>query len=504
MLATLTNRWGDLMVALWQHIQLTVFSLVIASLIAIPIAIWSLRHRRFAESILQITGVLQTIPSLAILAIMIPIVGIGFPSALVALVVYALLPIFQNTYLGLTQVESELVASAQALGLPKRKILTKIQLPLATPAIVAGLRTATVMIVGTGTLAALIGAGGLGTFILLGIDRGNNNLLLIGAISSAILAIVATLFITFIGRIKAAGRWLLGGGAVVAVVGFTVLPPVLTPQTTTVTIAGKLGSEPSILIAMYRDLIKQADPHAKVVLKDNFGKTSFLFDALKSGDIDIYPEFTGTVLSDLAPKPVKLPAGADGQATYQAAEKVVKKLNLRMSQPAKFNDTYALAVRDADAEQYGLKTIGDLAKLPNAKGGMTDEFLDRPDGWPGIEKTYGLSMPTTSFDPNLRYIAIDKHKVSVVDAYSTDSQITQYHLRVLEDNKHFFPAYQAVPLMKNSFAKAHPEYVRALNKLHNKISTQDMQKMNYLVNSKHESSDKVAHDYLVKHDLLTK
>lgn len=503
MISSLTGRWSDLLLALWQHIQLTACALLLAALLAIPLAVWALRHKKSAEIILQVTGILQTIPSLAVLAIMIPLVGIGFPAALTALVVYALLPIFQNTYLGLSQIEPELIDSAQALGLPRNKILWHVRFPLAQDSIIAGLRTAAVMIVGTGTLAALIGAGGLGSFILLGISRNDNSLLIIGALTSALLAIVVTLGIQWIGKLRSLFRWsilavLLGG----ITIG-TVTPMLIHRTNNTVIIAGKLGSEPAILIAMYKDLIQVEEPNLKIVTKDNFGTTSFLYTALKNNDINIYPEFTGTVLSDIAPKPVTLPAGASAKMTYYKAQQVAKKLDLTLGKPSQFNDTYALAVKESLAKKYDLVTIGDLAKVPSMQGGMTAEFLDRQDGWPGVAKAYGLTnINTTSFDPDLRYQAIAQDKVALVDAYSTDSQLRQYHLQTLQDNRHFFPAYQAVPMMKTSFAKEHPEIVQALNRLAGKITDQEMQQMNYLVNVKHHSANQVAKTYLTQHHLL--
>uniref|UniRef100_UPI00265D0AB2 ABC transporter permease n=1 Tax=Leuconostoc lactis TaxID=1246 RepID=UPI00265D0AB2 len=182
---TLMTRHDQFVTALWQHIQLTVAALVIAALIAIPLAIWAGNHRRYAEWLLQLTGLFQTLPSLAVLGLLIPVVGIGAPAALIALVIYALLPIFQNTYLGLTEVDQDVRDGGRALGLSRRQVLRRIQLPLAQPSIMAGLRTSIVLIIGTATLAALIGAGGLGDFIVLGINRNNTDLILIGAFASA-------------------------------------------------------------------------------------------------------------------------------------------------------------------------------------------------------------------------------------------------------------------------------------------------------------------------------
>lgn len=500
---TLITRHSEFLAALWQHIQLTVVAIIIASLIAIPLAVWSEKHRRYAEWLLQITGVFQTLPSLAVLGLLIPLVGIGTPAALIALIIYALLPIFQNTYLGLTGVPQDTLNAGKALGLSRRRVLRLIQIPLAMPNIIAGIRTATVLIIGTATLASLIGAGGLGDFILLGIDRNNTDLILIGAIASAILAILGGQLINWLFRLRGWLRRITLSLLLILFIGGSVvplLPDKSAPQT--ITIAGKLGSEPEILINIYAQLIKAEQPNTKVILKPSFGVTTFLYQALKSNKIDIYPEFTGTVTASLAKNPVKLPIGADAQTTYNAAQKVAKQQGLLLTKPMRFNDTYAIAVTQKAAQKYGLNSIGDLTKLPNAKAGMTAEFLDRSDGMPGVEKMYGLKMPTFSLDPALRYQAINQDQVNVVDAYATDSQLVAYKLKVLTDDKHFFPFYQGAALMKSEFASRNPHIVKALNRLDNRISNTDMQKMNYAVNVKHESASKVAKAYLVAHGLL--
>lgn len=500
---TLMTRHDQFVAALWQHIQLTVAALVIAALIAIPLAIWAENHRRYAEWLLQLTGLFQTLPSLAVLGLLIPVVGIGTPAALIALVIYALLPIFQNTYLGLTGVEQDVRDGGRALGFSRRQVLRRIQLPLAQPSILAGLRTAIVLIIGTATLAALIGAGGLGDFILLGINRNNTDLILIGAIASAALALVGSFGVQWLAKLQRTWRRVVLVSLSVLFIGGSMLP--LLPQKQapqTVTIAGKLGSEPEILIHMYAALIKQAQPETRVVLKPNFGVTTFLYEALTNHKIDLYPEFTGTITSTLAKPPVTLPVGADAQTTYLAAKKVAQAQHLVMTKPMQFNDTYGIAVPQSLAKQYQLHTIGDLQRLPHAKAGMTAEFLDRPDGMPAIERTYGLNLPKVSLDPALRYQAVRAQQVSVVDAYTTDSQLKQYHLQVLADNRHVFPVYQGVGLMRADFAQTHPKIVQALNELAGHITNEEMQTMNYAVNVKHQSAEQVAVNYLKAHKLL--
>ena len=155
-----------------------------------PLGIWLTRRKKVAETAIGVTAVIQTIPSLALLGLMIPLVGIGALPATIALVLYALLPILRNTFTGLNEVDKSLLEAARACGMKPNQSLMKVELPLALPVIMAGIRTAMVLIVGTATLAALVGAGGLGTLILLGINRNDNYLILLGAIPAAILALL--------------------------------------------------------------------------------------------------------------------------------------------------------------------------------------------------------------------------------------------------------------------------------------------------------------------------
>lgn len=497
---TLVTQRAALLTALGQHLLLSVISLAIAIVIALPLAIWVIPRPKTANVFLQLASVLQTIPSLALLGMLIPLVGIGSVPAVISLVVYALLPIFQNTYTGLTEIDPSLEEAATAFGMTRWEKLRKVELPLAFPMILSGIRTALVMIIGTATLAALIGAGGLGTFILLGINRNNNTMTLIGALASALLAIVLSLALRGVKRIKIKPLLITLAVVVVGCGGFGVYR-LVRPQPVEITIAGKLGSEPEILINMYRDLIESDNDNVKVTLKPNFGQTSFLFSALKSKQITLYPEFTGTVLESLVKKPTKTATSANG--IYQQAKTALQKQDdLTYLAPLKYNNTYALVVKRSFANKYDVHSISDLAKVKGQiNAGFDLEFLDRTDGYKGIQQRYGLSFKTQSMSADLRYEALQQDKVNVTDGYSTDSQIRQYDLVVLKDDRHLFPTYQGAPLLRTATAKAHPEIVRSLNRLQGKISAADMQEMNYQVNVKRKSAAKVAHQYLVTHHL---
>src|ERR1700710_1969101 len=173
-----------------EHIGLTFISLFLAVLVGLPLGIFIARKRKLSGSVLGIAGILQTIPSIALLGFMIPLLGIGPKPAIVALLLYALLPIIRNTYTGITGVDAAVKEAAMAMGMSKWQILTKVELPLAMPVILAGIRTATVINVGVATLASYIAAGGLGEFIFGGISLNNTNMILAGAIPAALLAVL--------------------------------------------------------------------------------------------------------------------------------------------------------------------------------------------------------------------------------------------------------------------------------------------------------------------------
>ncbi len=360
---TLSERKGELLEAAFQHLSISLISLLIAALIAIPLAIWAANHKKMAEVLLQITGVLQTIPSLALLGLLIPFVGIGTVPALIALVIYALLPIFQNTYIGLAEIDPSIEEAAVAFGMSRMRRLLKVELPIALPVIISGIRTALVLIIGTATLAALIGAGGLGTFILLGIDRNTPVLTLIGAISSALLAIIFSGLIRWLQH-KKPRYSIITLAAVVCLFGGVSLYQSALFKNETITIAGKLGAEPEILIQMYKELIED-NTKTEVELKPNFGKTSFLFNALDQGQIDIYPEFTGTVLESLVKVPEAMKsADLTKEKTYDEAEELLnKQFDMTLLKPMAYQNTYALAVKRSFANEHQLKKISDLAAI---------------------------------------------------------------------------------------------------------------------------------------------
>ena len=501
LLATFQERFGDWLAALGQHLQLSLLTLLLAIFLAVPLAIYLSTRKRASNWVLQLAGIFQTIPSMALLGLFIPIMGIGTLPALTALVIYAIFPILQNTITGLQGIDPSLEEAGIAFGMTKWERLKKFEIPLAMPVIMSGIRTAAVMIIGTATLAALIGAGGLGSFILLGIDRNNASLILIGALSSAFLAIAFNLLLKWMEKAKL--RTIFAAFAVMVLgLGSSYTPSLLSKtEKENLVIAGKLGPEPEILANMYKILIEE-NTDMTVTVKPNFGKTTFLYEALKKGDIAIYPEFTGTVTESLL-KPAPQ-VGHDPETVYQAARDGIKQQDdLALLKPMAYQNTYAVAVPRKIAQEYGLKTISDLKKVEGQlKAGFTLEFNDREDGNKGLQKVYGLHLQVSTMEPALRYQAIQSGDIQITDAYSTDAELARYDLVVLEDDKQLFPPYQGAPLMKEALLKKHPELEGVLNKLAGKITESQMSQMNYQVGVEGKPAAKVARDFLVKEGLI--
>ena len=502
LISTFQNRFGDWLEALGQHIQLSLLTLLIAILLTIPLAIYLNTHKRASKWVLQLAGILQTVPSMALLGLFIPLMGIGTKPALTALVIYAIFPILENTITALNGIDPSLEEAGIAFGMNKWERLKTFEIPLAMPVIVSGIRTATVMIIGTATLAALVGAGGLGSFILLGIDRRNASLILIGAISSAALAIVFNIVLKWMEKAKlrivfiSFALMFLGVGASYA--------PTFMPkhEKAHLTIAGKLGPEPEILMNMYKILIEE-NSDISVELKPNFGKTDFLYQALKKGDIDIYPEFTGTITGTLLKPAPKL--SNDPKEVFEAARNgILKQDELVLLKPMAYQNTYAIAVPESIAKEYGLEKISDLKKVEDRlRAGFTLEFNDREDGNRGLKSVYGLNLNVATMEPALRYTAIQSGDIQITEVYSTDPEITKYKLKLLKDDKYLFPPYQGAPLMKSKLLKKYPELEEILNKLSGKITEGQMSKMNYEVGIEGKSAETVAKDFLKQHGFIS-
>ncbi|GAB3751576.1 ABC transporter permease/substrate-binding protein [Spirosoma pomorum] len=346
------------------HIGLTFISLLLALLIGVPMGILISRRTRLAGGVLGVAGILQTVPSVALLGFLIPLLGIGVGPALVALFLYALLPIIRNTYVGITEVNPLVKEAARGVGMTDRQVLINVELPLALPVIFAGIRTATVINVGVATLAAYVAAGGLGEFIFSGIALSNVNMMLAGAIPAALLAVLLDYTLARL-------QTLSGKRLRIASLAFVILLPLLS--------------------AFY-----------------------------------------------------VLPRGQ---------EKLV--------------------------------------------AGFAHEFYGRSDGYPGLQKTYGLNIRPRLLDQNLMYEAIYRKQVDIISGYSTDGRIKAYDLLVLNDNHHAFPPYDAAPVVRQATLNRYPELEPTLNLLAGKLTDSVMTELNYRADYKKESPEQIAKQFLI-------
>ncbi|MFD1066181.1 ABC transporter permease/substrate-binding protein [Oceanobacillus locisalsi] len=497
------SRQDMLLQAIWEHLQISLISLGVAILIAVPIGIILTRYPRVAEPIIGTSAVLQTIPSLAVLAFLIPFLGIGIQPAIVALVLYGLLPILRNTYTGIAEVDPALQEAARGMGMNARKQLMKVDLPIAMPVIMAGIRTSMVLIVGTTTIAALIGAGGLGDIILLGLDRGGDiPLVLLGAIPAALLAIILDFILRLFEKLsKNYGIKAFTAMLIIVVLVATIPFMVPSNQKGDIVIAGKLGAEPEIIMNLYKILIEE-DSDISVDIEPNLGKTDMVFNALQQGSIDIYPEFTGTVIVSLLDEQAE---SNEAEEVYvQARDGIKEAYNLELLEPMLFNNAYTVAVTEDFAEENNLDDISDLKPLEDQMtAGFTLEFNDRYDGYVGMQDIYNLDFnEVNTMDPGLRQEAIASGEVDVIDAYGTDSYMVELGLVSLGDSENLFPSYQGAPLMREDTLEQYPELEDILNQLSGQITDEEMQEMNYQVDYEDAAAEDVARDYLTENGFV--
>ncbi|PFO04775.1 ABC transporter permease [Bacillus sp. AFS076308] len=510
----LTNNYSQILSLLGEHLYLSIVSVIIAIIIGIPLGILISNEPKLSKPIIGTTNVIQAIPSLALLGFLIPFIGIGSTPAIVMVVLYSLLPIVKNTYTGLTNIDGDILEAAKGIGLTKSQTMKKVQLPLAFPMIMAGIRISAVTAVGLMTIAAFVGAGGLGYLVFSGVQTVDNYMILAGAIPACILA----LLIDFaVGKLesslsytskqksiskkgKTAKRSLIAFAAIllVAAVGFKAYSTAQAEDK--IVIGSKNFSEQLILGNMLADVI-EAKTDIQVERKLNLGGSQVAFGALNSGDIDMYVEYTGTGLVNI----LKQPPESDPDKVYNYVEKEFKqKYGIELLKPLGFNNTYALAVRQDTAKEYGLNTISDLAKVSgNLIMGPTIEFPNREDGLIGLSKTYNMAFKDVkAIDGGLRYTALKNHKSDVIDAFSTDGLLQAFNLKVLKDDQQFFPPYYAVPIIKEETLKEHPELKKVLNSLSGKLTDEKMRELNYKVDSLKQSPAKVAKEFLEKEGLL--
>ena len=487
------------------HLGLTLVALALGVIVSVPLGVLVARSRRLEGPVLGAASVIQTIPSLALLAFMVPVLAalgarsIGYLPALIGLFLYSLLPVLRNTVAGLSGIDPAVIEAARGVGMTPSEQLRRVELPLALPVIVAGIRTAAVLTVGTATLSTPVGAPSLGNYIFSGLQTRNYTSVLVGCVASAGLALILDGLVRGLsaGVTRRSRRLVvlcLGGFVGLAIFAATpVVRSLLARGRASITVGAKTFTEQYILAGILAGKIERSTGIPARTL-GSLGST-VVFDALKSGEIDAYVDYSGTIWANILGQHGE---GVDRAAVLAAVEKDLRdRYGIHVAAALGFENTYALAMRRADAARLGIRRIGDLtARAGKLRLGGDYEIFQRPE-WRAIERVYGLSFgEARSMDPSLLYEAVRTGQVDVITAFSTDGRILADDLVLLEDDRRAIPPYDAVVLVSDRLARAHPEALAALRGLAGTIDAPKMQAMNAAVDERRASPATVAQRFL--------
>lgn len=510
-LKTLIERRDYLYELLIQHVLLSLGAILIITAIGISTGIGILHQPRLRKIVLTLVNFLYTIPSIAMFGLFIPLIGIGYGNALIVLVIYGLLPMIRNTYTGLSGVDPLLLDAAKGMGSTPWQIFSRVRWPLAFPTIVSGFRTMVVMTIALAGLASFIGAGGLGQAIYRGINTNNSSLILVGSIAVALLALAADLSIGAIEnslKIKAKESvrrnryWKYAG--LIILLSLAVFVLISKPGNSSekkIVVASKPTAEQYILGEIISQLIEN-ETAIQVVRKFGIGGgTSNIHPAMLKGEIDIYPEYTGTAWLFVLKKPhINQP-----DSLYLALKNAyAEQYNLNWICRLGFNNTFTLALPEDVAQNENITTFTELAaKSKQFTFGAEFDFFEREDGFNGLAKVYPFNFKSNvELDVNLKFQALENNTVDVINAFSTDSRIRQMNLRVLKDDQLFFPAYQAGIVIRSETQQKFPELTGLLEQLDGLIDDKTMLQLNYEVEIEKKSPDEVALYFLKLHELI--
>jgi osmoprotectant transport system permease protein len=496
------------------HLLLTVAALSVGILISLPLGVAAARSERISRVVLGVAGVFQTIPSIALLALMVPLLAgtIGFLPAFIALSIYSILPILRNTVTGLLGIDRSYTDAARAVGMTARQQLIKVELPLAFPVIIAGIRTSAVWVVGTATLSTPVGAQSLGNYIFAGLQTRNVTAVLFGCFFAAALAIILD---QLLGLIERSAKKRDARGSAFAVAGLLLifvagLSPAIWDRMNSgdhlgvgaatnssssaghssesavaaaqseissltgrrITIGAKGFTEQYILSEFLAGYLRERG--ARVELLQGMG-TTILFEALKNNSVDIYFEYTGTIWSAIMKRdnfPPRRPMLIEIEHMLYRDHRILSMGSVG------FENAYGLGMRRSQADSLGIRNIGDLARHASSLRFAGDqEFFSRAE-WRNVRDAYGLVTGSRhSMDSTFMYQAVRDGEVDVISAYTTDGRIDAYDLIVLDDPLQGFPPYDTIILLSPDAQKI-PELVRALAPLINTISEAAMRDAN--------------------------
>jgi osmoprotectant transport system permease protein len=511
----LKANWQDIVTLMGEHLMLVLISTSIALSIGIPLGILLSRRPRLRTPVLGLANVMQTVPSLALFGFLIPlpfIGGIGARTAIVALVLYALLPVIRNTVTGILGIDKNVREAAVAMGMTDRQILWQVELPLAMSVILTGVRVAVVISVGVATIAAAVGAGGLGTYIFRGLRQYDNRLILAGAVPAALMALAADFGLGLLEKRfeTARAREKRSGIARVlawSALGFVLLAGGYAVWRSARSNAGETSARPRVVVGSkdFTESVLLAEIYGQMLeargveVVRNFELAGNLaHESLVSGQIDAYPEYTGTSYMAI----LKYPLNTDARYVYETVRRdYAEKFNVEVSPPLGFENTFAILVRGADARRLNLKTISDaVPHARNWRAGFGQDFMSRADGYPGFARTYNLqfSAAPREMDLSLTYRALATNQVDLIAGNSTDGLITTLDLIQLEDDRHYFPPYEAVILIRRDTTSRVPAIREVLSLLAGKLSTEEMRRLNYEVDGNKRDTREVAREWIAK------
>ena len=512
---------AEILNLLFQHIRLTAFAVIFSIMLGVPLGILIKHVQKLNKPILGFANIIQAIPSMALLGISIPILGIGSAPAIFMVILYSLLPIIKNTYTGLSNISPQIIEAAKGIGLTKTQVLFKIQIPLSLPVIMAGIRVSAVTSVGLMTIAAYVGAGGLGYLVFAGIRTINNYQILAGAIPACLLALFVDYIFSIIERLvtpislqateiikrkeleekrKKEKIIIYVVIAITLIIIGTQIIKLSGNKKESITVSSLMFTEQIILGNMVSDLI-EAKTDLTVERKLALGGTQIVFQALDRGDVDLYVDYTGTMFASL----LNYTPTNDADFVYTQVKKDMKsKYNIETLSPFNFNNTYVIAIREDTRRRYNINNISDMRTASSdLRFCGTLEFMNRADGIIGLTNIYSLAFKDyVAIDDAPRYIALDSKEVDVITAFSTDGLLKKFSLITLEDDKKFFPPYYAVPFIRAETLNKYPQIAEILERLGNLLDEETMIELNYQVDELQKDPKEVVREFLIKNELI--
>lgn len=475
------------------HVLLSLSAIVIGVAISLPLAVLCARSHILRGAALGFAGIVQTIPSLALLALFYPLLlalsaftratfgvgfrALGFLPALAALTLYSMLPVLRNTIAGLEGVDPAIRKAAAGVGMTRNQMLFLVELPLAAPVILAGVRIAAVWVIGTATLSTPVGQTSLGNYIFAGLQTENWIFVLFGCVAAAALALVVDRLLALaesglVGRSRA--RIAAAALGLAIVFGAGLLPLAAGAEDRPAVVGTKNFEEQYILGALIEDRLRAAG--YSTVRRDGLGST-VIFDALAAGEIDVYVDYSGTIWADDMKRRDRPGRKA---VLAQMTEWLRRTRGIRCIGTLGFENAYAFAMRPDRAAALGIRSLADLAaSAPGLRIGGDYEIFGRPE-WRAVEQVYGLKFGTErQYQSNFLYRAVASGDVDVISAFSSDGRIAQYGLKVLPDPKGALPPYDAVLLISPARAND-ANFIAALKPLMGAIDLVHMQRANLM------------------------